>query len=1070
MRRGAAASSSSIPVAARMLRWSVTMLLLAVAVLACAVSADAQEQLAARLETESHQGGVTAAAADRAGRIAVTQGLDGSARVWSLPDLRLLRVLRAPLGASLEQVAVAPDGTFAAAASGTSVLLFDLGTGEITGRIPVRSTIAVDNHLKATPVNALAISPDGRRIAVGRGDNDDGCWIYIMGLDGRELNHQCNVVPERVGVAFKELTLAMSFAPDGRLAIATSDGGPGTEKRHTLTLLDADGNIVRTSAIPGWVWFNGLAFSPDGKRLAVAHWGRGPPKIEIRDGATLAVLGIPDTNGLSGFLPTLAWNASGTTLLASGYHAADARLQEGDPEPVYAWDKSGAGPRRQAALGGYFIAAVVPLSDNRILMVTNNRNLEVADHSGSILSKKYPDGVDLRVPARDSDNDDGFRLRVSRDGSQVEFVTLDAPNRWLHVDARHLMVTEAAGPQSGLDDWTVDGARFSKGSLEQAMFQQQKDRFERPGGDAEPGAWFFNQVKSNVQRRLQQSQGPPDYWLLNDRGLKPIEELEPGRSQPPRTSVAAGRVVTVTDDPGIQGPGLHAFDMLGSPLWTLRGLTNIVRVNQSRDGRFVVAAVTDGTIRWYEAATGRLILTLFVARTADQWIFFTPRGDYWATPGADRFVGWLVSRGARQAPDFFSVAQFAGRFFQPVVMEHILDPVDGAGAFRPGGAPASAKQPMDGLPPIVTVISPRDGTGVSSSLIPVDYVLRSPSGSPVRELRVQVDGRPVPVSAAIPRPAADQPQDGAVQGHIEVPVPTGRPLTLSLIAATGPAQFGPVAAVRLLGADGARPSRRLFVLSVGAQTYARMPPAWQNLHFTAQDAEAFAALLQDPQQRRLYDDVQVRLLADVPGAQTATREAILDGLNWLRQQAVLPDDVAVLFVSSHGAAQDEAGAGNPWGASRAEDMLILPTDADPARLADTAIAGRTVIEKLKDIPGHVILLIDACRAGGAARPTNRLVVDAASPWAGMFVFTSSSYDQVSLEDPVHQHGVFTTALLEALHGQNGIRSIDGAILTDYLASYLARRIPKLGDEDRRQTPTFARPITAPDFRAFAVVN
>jgi WD40 repeat protein len=501
-----------------MFRWSVTILLAAVTALACAAAADAQGQLVARLETESHQGGVTEAAADRTGRIVVTQGVDGTARVWSLPDLRLLRVLRAPLGASLQQIAIAPDGTFVAAASGTFVLVFDLASGEIIGRIPVRSTIAVENHLKATPVNTLAISPDGSRIAIGRGDNDDGCWLYIVRLDGTEVNHQCNAIPERVGASFKEFTFAMAFGPDGRLAVATSGGGLGTQERHTLTLLDSSGNITRTAAIPGWVWFKGLAFSPDGKRVAVAHWGRGPVRIEVRDATTLAVLATPASDGLSGFLPTLAWNAHGTTLFASGYHVADARLWEGDPAPVYAWDESGAGARRQAALGGYFIASVVPLPDDRILMITNNRNLEVADRSGSILSKNYPDGVDLRVPGPSERSDDGFRLRVSRDGSQVEFVMLDAPNRWLHVDARNLTVTQASTPQSGLDDWTVDGARFTKGSLEQAMLQEQKDRFERPGGSSEPGAWFFNEMKPYVQQRLQNSPDPADFGRCRTGG------------------------------------------------------------------------------------------------------------------------------------------------------------------------------------------------------------------------------------------------------------------------------------------------------------------------------------------------------------------------------------------------------------------------------------------------------------------------------------------------------------------------------------------------------------------------
>lgn len=230
----------------------------------------------------------------------------------------------------------------------------------------------------------------------------------------------------------------------------------------------------------------------------------------------------------------------------------------------------------------------------------------------------------------------------------------------------------------------------------------------------------------------------------------------------------------------------------------------------------------------------------------------------------------------------------------------------------------------------------------------------------------------------------------------------------------------------------------------------------------AQDAKALAELLDAPQQRRIYEDVEVLLLVD-GDVTPPTQRALLDGLKWLRQEAVLPDDVAVLFISSHGMAAGDANVRRP------KDLLILPTDADPADPLGTAVTGQTLIESLKDVPGHILVIIDACYAGGVTLPdTNRFALDAASPWAGMFVFASSSYDQPSREDSVGKHGVFTEALLEALRGQNGMRTLDGTIITDYLASYLARRVPQLSGA--QQKPLFASPPQAPDLRAFAVAN
>jgi WD40 repeat protein len=993
---------------ARGVRWFVRISLCAFALLLASAGSNAQvsPSFFAQVVTETHPGGVTALAADRARHIVVTTGRDGTARVWSLPDLRLLRVLRPPLGSHLAvPIAVTPDGSIAAAAAGKYVLLFDVTTGQIVRLIPVPSTNSLENHAQDSAINALAISPDGQEIAIGRGLNDDGCWLYVVRLDGSEIAHQCRVAPE--GSVADEFTFSIAFAPDGHLAVATSGGGS-----NRLTLLTAKGKVAKTVPVPSWIWFGGLAFSPDGQRLAVAYWTKGSRKLELRSGSTLAVIGSPDVRGFSVLMPTLCWINGGATLVASGVYPEQAQIEYGDRTPIYAWDDNGSGARRKAFYGKFLQGPIIDLPDDSLLTVGNRGDLIVTDKTGAILNTKYPDGADFGAYGSQTSEDDRLRLRVSEDGSQIELVTYDQPKRWLHIDARQLTVARIAGPQPGLNDWTISGVHFERGG------------------------------------------GLTRYWRLNGRDLKPGEDDE---NQPPLTSVAAGRVVTV--NPSVLFPGIYAFDLLGKPLWVVQQdeltVGRVSRINQSADGRLVVVASSDGSIKWYVGATGKLILTLFVGRTADRWIFFTPSGYYFANPGADKFVGWLIDRGSLQGPDFFSVGQFFREFYKPEVVERVLDTLDEMEAVKQAQVRKVATPLAGDLPPLVAIVSPHDGNRIAAATIPVEYTLRSPSGRPISEILVLINGKRVPLDA--PLPAATG-HDESVQGRIAVPVPPGQTITLSILATTDTGRHGPASTVKLLAADQANastPVRRLFALIVGAQTYAGLPQEWRKLRYTAQDARSVAELLGGNRQRRIYDDVEIRLLADGGGA-APTRDAILNGLDWLRREAVRPDDVVLLFISSHGQALG--------------GLSILPTDADPSNLKGTAIAGEKIIDALKGIPGNVLLMIDACYAGAAGRDMNSFVASASSPWAGMFVFASSSANELSQEDSLYGHGRFTQALLEALHGQNGMKTPDGVILTDYLASYLARRIPELGRLDSHQTPLFSGPLYAPDLRAFAVVN
>ena len=85
-----------------------------------------------RIEPGMHTAPIIDAATDQSRDLLVTGGLDNTVRIWSLPELRLVRVLRPPIGSGGEglvgAVALTPDGKIAA-----------VGAGQLRSRATTRS-------------------------------------------------------------------------------------------------------------------------------------------------------------------------------------------------------------------------------------------------------------------------------------------------------------------------------------------------------------------------------------------------------------------------------------------------------------------------------------------------------------------------------------------------------------------------------------------------------------------------------------------------------------------------------------------------------------------------------------------------------------------------------------------------------------------------------------------------------------------------------------------------------------------------------------------------------------------
>ena len=127
---------------------------------------------------------------------------------------------------------------------------------------------------------------------------------------------------------------------------------------------------------------------------------------------------------------------------------------------------------------------------------------------------------------------------------------------------------------------------------------------------------------------------------------------------------------------------LRAFDAEGRQLWERAGPAAAWGVNISDDGRIIVAAYRDGTIRWQRWSDGAELLALFVNRKTKAWVAWTPSGYYKASPGGEDLIGWHVNRGWNEAADFFPASKFRDKYARADIVDRVLDTLDEGEAIR----------------------------------------------------------------------------------------------------------------------------------------------------------------------------------------------------------------------------------------------------------------------------------------------------------------------------------------------------------------------------------------------------
>jgi len=348
------------------------------------------------------------------------------------------------------------------------------------------------------------------------------------------------------------------------------------------------------------------------------------------------------------------------------------------------------------------------------------------------------------------------------------------------------------------------------------------------------------------------------------------------------------------------------------------------------------------------------------------------------------------------------------------------------------------------LPPVVTIISPDDGALVSTREVTIRFTVRTPSGEAVTAVRALVDGRPAALERGLEVVAA--PVGDVREMRMAIPE---RDCEISIIAENRYAASEP-AIVRIRWAGAVQSEEfiikpKLYVLAVGVSSYQDSRLA---LGLAAKDARDFAAAM-EVQKGGLYRDVTTKVLLD----NLATKDEILDGLDWIRKETT-SKDVAMVFFAGHGV-NDQSGM-----------YYFLPVNVNTDKLMRTGVAFSDIRNTVASLAGKALFFVDTCHAGNVMG-TRRGVADItavvnelSSAENGAVVFASSTGSQYSLEDPSWGNGAFTKALVEGVSGRADYTG-KGTISVNMLDLYLSERVKEL--TGGRQTPTTTKPQTVPDF-------
>lgn len=936
------------------------------------------------------------------------------------PQTPYLRIAAAFHTQVVNAVVQDPTGAIAATASDDKTIRIwraESGEALATLRVPIGDG-------DEGQIYAIAISPDGKTLLAGgqTGAAWDGSFaIYLFDVESQKLKGRLPNLPAAIN--------HIAYAPNGRTFAVALGGGQGVRlfdsasgriiasddegfrERTTWVAFDRTGRFAESS-LDGEIRLYdaagkrigrrvpvpggqpySVAFSAAGDTLAVGYSNQ--PRVELLSARDLSPRGsLVGPKGEAGGLGAVAWGKNERLFAAGSVRNAAGVVV------VRSWL---AGPRAApvdwpAAQDTVF--QVDPTDEGGVLVASADPALVRLRPTGAIAFRNASPGVDFRDIAE-------RRFSLSRDGYAVTM--------------------QARGMAEPL---TIDMAQRSVGGA--------------PSGGTRAlvavAAAPPIQVTNWRNSRTPQIEGRP---------IK-LEAQEYARSY--ANALGQDLVIIGSDyqlrvfrrDGSAVGDGVP----LPAAAWGLA---------VSGDGKVVVAAVGDGTLRWFGLdAQGTLTprMAMFVTADGKRWIAWTPEGQFdHSDSGGKELVGLQINRQRGQAPEWFSFAQVYRLMYAPDAVTSRLRGV----APPPGSDPASVanelRQAIGGRPQseveVLSICWSKTGGQTCTDLAPTNVArglrqrtgpddeieLALPAGVGATSIRyrvrgatgkanvdVFVNGRNVMRSIPETRSGGDDsllppvPLDSGVN-QIQLRAYDSERLTYAQSRVVQVSRPAVAAAVASLGTSpgpgGAAPGGALGAApGGGAKLETPAPPQKPNVYILVAGVDKYHTGINSlnfavADARSVGEAIKARVPASYGQAKLialydkdSTADRVRLELKKIADVA-RPEDTVLIYLSGHGITIDKR--------YYFVTENVTSVDAIPKQ----AFSEIDLVESMAAIRArNGMVFIDTCHAGAFS-------LDSASQIAhesGRYVLAASASLEEALDSYDNHNGVFATAVLRGLQG------------------------------------------------------
>jgi len=557
--------------------------------------------------------------------------------VFSAP---ILRIEVGQHSAMINRMAVDKDAKLLATASDDkTVRLWNLPEGTLytTLRVPI------DERLKGA-LYAVAISPDGKTV-ITSGETIDATQkfsLYVFDVEKRVLKARIPNLPSAI--------YHLAYSKDGKYFAAAFAGGYGiriwdsqsgkqvaadtdyTERSNWLDFSEA-GNLATVSH-DGYIRIYDSQFtlikkailSPEGKPNSISFSGNGQLlaigysnllQVDIADLNLNKITSLPTENLIGTNTAIVAWQKnSNTALFASG----DMKTEKGQ-FIVRHWQEIDSPDRsfRDVEVSKNIVTDLVSVDDTGKSKI--DTLFSSADPSwGSLkndelIYKSNANLWDARLVGLPDKN-----FSISEDGLKIAYSQ--------HPDSNELTVFDVT----------------------QLTMQAQ--------GDEELLKTLSPAIKGNKQINITNWQR--DVPVFNGKALD-LDDYEKSLTL----------AINAKSDHALIGTNyyLRWYDAHGKEIKKATVPSEVYGVNIAANGKLAIAALGDGTIRWYSLLPGEELnelVTLFPYNNSKDWIVWTKEGFFGNSDGGGyRLAGYHLNKGENKRPEWIEFSQVYQTYYAP---------------------------------------------------------------------------------------------------------------------------------------------------------------------------------------------------------------------------------------------------------------------------------------------------------------------------------------------------------------------------------------------------------------------